>query len=128
MDSIQNDTTQLNSQPILGVQASRSEEVSKGKWSDTPVSRDNIKVGDNIMFSSEQSFHTNIARVQAILAQKNLALAPKKLPEGKTRAQWTQVSGFPVTRVSGVSKKSGRPYTFYKAWVCSMNPETQSTF
>ena len=128
MDSIQNNTTQPIIEPLAGVKATRGSEGKDGDWEQTPVTRDELKVGDDIMFTSEQSFYDNINKVRAILAQKNLALAPKKLPTGKTRAQWTQVTGFPVTRVAGVSKKSNRPYAFYKAWVCSLNPENQSTF
>ena len=128
MDSTQNNTTQPIIEPLAGVKATRGREGKDGGWEHTPVTRDELMVGDDIMFNSEQSFYNNIEKVRAILAQKNLALAPKKLPAGKTRAQWTQVSGYPATRVAGVSKKSGRPYTFYKAWVCSLNPETQSTF
>lgn len=132
MDSTQNNTSTpiIDSlyEPISGVKATRGREGKNGDWETEPVTRDEIQVGDDIMFSSEQSFYANIDKVRAVLAQRNLALAPKKLPTGKTRAQWTQVTGFPVTRVSGVSKKSGRPYAFYKAWVCSLNPENQSTF
>lgn len=136
MDSIQNNNAPNNNttpvdflyEPIAGVKATRGKESKDGSWEVQTVTRDDIQVGDDIMFSSEQSFHANIDKVRAVLAQRNLALAPKKLPTGKTRAQWTQVTGFPVTRVAGVSKKSGRPYAFYKAWVCSLNQENQSTF